>query len=127
MDSRTITITLPLPDRKLSPNARCHWRVKAKCVKNSRIDSGMATMAAMREFKLCIAFRKATVQARFYVKDAWRKRDGDNLNASLKSVLDGLADAGLLLNDRDITLLPPEVLEGADQRLELVVTETSYG
>ena len=32
-----ITITLPLPPKELSPNARPHWAVKARAIKSYRL------------------------------------------------------------------------------------------
>lgn len=53
-----------------------------------------------------------------------RKIDQDNLISSLKSGFDGLTDAGLWVDDRDIFYLPPERSKSADNpRVELVIHE----
>lgn len=45
---RSIVITLPLPDRVLSPNARCHWATKSRAVKAAR-DEARQNADALRE------------------------------------------------------------------------------
>ena len=42
-----LTITLPLPPACLSPNARVHWRVKAKATKAYRMLSRLSTLGSM--------------------------------------------------------------------------------
>jgi len=39
-----------------------------------------------------------------------RRRDRDNLAASLKAARDGIADAGLVANDTDIRNVDPEIV-----------------
>lgn len=102
----SIIITLPLPHKSLSPNARCHWRAKAKAVKSYRAQAGLEVMAETCGEKW--KWPTATVQCTFYFKDA-RKRDKDNLLASMKSAFDGLEDAGLVANDNDFTHLPVRI------------------
>jgi crossover junction endodeoxyribonuclease RusA len=84
-----------LPDRKLSPNARCHWAVKSKAVKLQREEVGwMAKIRARGRTPIA----KAMISYTFIVKDK-RHRDIDNLVAACKSFQDGLVDGGLLLKD----------------------------
>lgn len=87
-------IILPWPDKKLNPNARIYWAQKAKAVKAAREAAGWATLAA----KIKIEGEGAiTLKITFHPPDK-RKRDLDNMMASLKGVLDGVAD-GLGVND----------------------------
>ncbi len=118
---RSVTITLPLPRRELSPNARCHWRLKARVVSHyrttARVMVGMSTHTPP-------AYRAASCEPRFFFAQN-RKRDRDNLLASLKSSFDGLADGGLIVNDSAMTYLPVVVaIDKANPRVELHITET---
>lgn len=83
-------IILPYPSPNLSPNARVHWAKKAKSAKLAREAGRMATLAARPSDyggEYPIAMRIIA-----YPPDK-RRRDADNLLASLKSSLDGIADA----------------------------------
>lgn len=87
-------ITLPWPARELSPNARCHWAVKAKAVKAARQAAGWATKAAGVKVEgdgaiyLHITFHPPSK----------RRHDIDNCVARLKGAIDGIAD-GLGVDD----------------------------
>lgn len=83
-------VDLPWPDRDLHPNARAHWSVRAKAARQAREFAAWAAKAAgvrgwVRdgEISVCVAF---------YPPDR-RKRDLDGCLASIKSHLDGIADA----------------------------------
>ena len=123
MDS--YTIVLPIPHKHLSPNARPHWRAKAKAVKGYRQGACFETHTAIecRVGDHPPNWGSASVLVRAYFKDK-RKRDKDNIQASLKAAFDGLADAGLIDNDSGLTHLPMEVLvDKKNPRIELVVTK----
>ena len=101
---RALRIELPFPPKQLSPNARVHWREKAKVVARYREDCGWAGVAAWRNGKpyrdkppinLQYPVRAAVT---FVVPDR-RRRDLDNLLAMLKPAWDGLCDAGVLAGD----------------------------
>ena len=116
------TIVLPLPHKHLSPNARPHWRAKAKATKAARWTSNLEALEAHGS---CTPpkWKSATVLIRAYFKDK-RKRDKDNIQASCKAYFDGLADAGLIDNDSGLTHLPMEVyVDKANPRLELIVSK----
>ena len=89
-----IMIILPWPDKKLSPNARTHWASKAKAVKSARNAAGWATRACGVRINGDGAI---DLHITFYPPDN-RSRDTDNLLASCKGILDGVAD-GLVVND----------------------------
>lgn len=117
-----VTIELPLPSPKLSPNARTHWRVKAKVTKRARIDAKYATLDAINRTPGAGLWEDATVQAAFYFRDR-RRRDKDNMLASLKAYVDGIADARLVANDFGFTHLPPKIdVDSKNPRVVLTIT-----
>ena len=120
---RSVTIRLPLPSRELSPNGRFHWRSAARAKKFARLTAKYGTEAQAGFVRAGREMARATCEARFYFKQD-RRRDRDNLLASLKAYFDGVADAGLVRNDSDITYLPVVVaIDKANPRVELHITE----
>jgi crossover junction endodeoxyribonuclease RusA len=98
-----VIITLPWPDKRLSPNARIHWRAKAAPKKQARADGAAATYASLgrglREVRAALSGDDMIpVAVRFYPPDR-RHRDDDNMVGSFKHYRDGIADA-LGVNDR---------------------------
>lgn len=84
-----MVVDLPWPSPDLSPNARIHWAVKAKAVKDARRDATIAARAA--GIKRACA-RRASVTLTFSPPDS-RRRDTDNMLSSCKGYCDGIADA----------------------------------
>ena len=119
---RTVKITLPLPSKQLSPNARCHWRVKSKAVKAART---LAYCEAINAGCAGEKWKSATMQATFYF-NLNRGRDKDNAASSLKSHVDGITLAGLLVNDTGLTPLPPILIvdKNEKERVELFFSRT---
>lgn len=97
-----MNITLPWPDRKLSPNARLHWRAKVGPKQDAKRQAAWLTAAApgYREVRSALASTegKIPVKVTFYPPDR-RHRDDDNMVGSFKSWRDGIADA-LHIDDR---------------------------
>ena len=61
-------------------------------------------------------------QATFYFRDL-RRRDRDNLLASLKAAFDGLADAHILEDDSGLVHLPVRIEKDRENpRVELEIT-----
>lgn len=107
-------IQLPWPDRRLSPNARTHWRVSTGPKQSARIGAGWATIAAagLHETRVALGSHDGPIPivVRFYPPDG-RRRDIDNMLASLKSALDGVADALMVDDNRfrpTLALAEPE-------------------
>lgn len=87
----TCGLELPWPPRQLSPNAREHWGTLAKVKKSYRARcAGIARVAGVRA--LVTGKDALGVHLTFLPPDR-RPRDWDNLVASMKAGLDGLADA----------------------------------
>lgn len=106
------TIDLSLPPKALSPNARPHWRTKANATKKYRRLAGLLALAALNG-QDPPRLKTATARLTFTFPDhPSRQRDHDNLAASMKAAWDGLADAGILDNDRGLTHLPLQIVQG---------------
>lgn len=96
-------IVLPWPDKRLSPNARIHWRAKTKPKAQARADGAYATFAALngglREARAALhGDGPIALTVTFYPPDR-RHRDDDNMIGAFKHLRDGIADA-LAVNDR---------------------------
>ena len=97
----SVTLELPFPPAALSPNARVHWRVKAVVAANYRSDCAWEAVAdkAARGYTRNGGMTPPVRAAVTFVVPDRRRRDLDNLLASLKSAWDGLCDAGVLAGD----------------------------
>ena len=119
-----ITVTLSLPDRRLSPNytvGSFRGRMgKANAIKKYRQAAHAAGIIASHGERL--KWKEATVEATFYFKQD-RRRDGDNLQGSLKAAFDGLADAGVVSNDSGFRHQPvKQAKDKANPRVEITIT-----
>jgi crossover junction endodeoxyribonuclease RusA len=99
-------ILLPWPPSSLNPNQRQHWRKHAAAKKSYR---AACAWQARHQGVGCITAEKIAVSLVFVPPDR-RRRDLDNLIASMKSGLDGLADA-LGVDDNRFSLAA-EMAEG---------------
>ena len=79
------TITLPLPSRNLSPNARLNWRIVAGFKRQAR------RLAALDTFQQVGQQQFKRYRLDFYWPTK-RRRDKDNAAAMCKAYLDGVAD-----------------------------------
>lgn len=121
-----LTVILTLPPRELSPNWRGHFMAKARAVRKYRQQAWGEAMFQIQQAQGSVPWWKnATLKATFWFSDL-RRRDRDNLLASLKPAFDGLADAHVVVNDSCITYLPVEIgLDRANPRVELEVCSAS--
>jgi crossover junction endodeoxyribonuclease RusA len=94
-----MTITLPLPSAKLSPNARISRFAKAKLVKLHRERAKIITRSLLPA-ESRPHFTRYTLTFYFSTN---RQRDDDNWSAACKSYRDGIADA-LGIDDHHISL-----------------------
>ena len=88
-------IELPYPPKELSPNATLHWAKKMKFKKSYRHTCWALTLA---QKLVAPPEGRIDIQITFYPPDR-RHRDADNMVASIKAGLDGVADA-LKVNDK---------------------------
>ena len=99
-----ITLTLPLPPKELSPNARVPWYVKSRAIKAYRYEVAIEALrqAPLRWMSPPVegpgVLPPITADVEFWHATN-RKRDEDNLRASLKTLWDGLVDARFLPGD----------------------------
>lgn len=95
-----MTIILPIPDRRVSPNA-CRGQSKFAAFKKSRLVKLHRTRARLLTLEAIGKLYHATGQpvpaftgytlAHFFATAAWR--DDDNADAACKAYRDGIADA----------------------------------
>lgn len=120
----SLTITLPLPPKEVSQNARCHWRKKGPITKKQRIDALLcAVYVVNRSVLVSPRWKKASVKIRAHFPTK-RHPDPMNFIGSLKASFDGLEDAGIIENDRGLWPERPEFFTDAkNPRVELTITE----
>jgi len=116
-----MVIVLPLPPRELSPNARPHWAVKARAIRQYRETAYLSALAV----RPARPWQTAKVTACFFFRTR-RRRDRDNLLASLKAAFDGIADARVVANDAGMIHMPVEqYVDRKNPRVEIVVEALS--
>lgn len=97
MSQITFSIAIPWPPKILSPNARPHWAALARAKKDYRhacYVEARATHPEERGWMRSAALRGCLIRCRLVISPPNRhRRDEDNLTASLKAGLDGIADA----------------------------------
>ena len=109
-------LDLPWPPADLNPNRarKLHWTVLHRAAKQYRGDCYVEAVN-LRNLRFRARLSRSlpppvTASVTFWMPDR-RRRDLDNLLASLKPAWDGLVDAGLLVDDSAdtlrITLEPP--------------------
>jgi crossover junction endodeoxyribonuclease RusA len=117
-----VIVSLPWPPRDASPNARAHWAAVHRARARYRADARVLAIAAgARDFSMMVpdgAVLRVTLCA--YPPDK-RRRDWDNVVASVKAGLDGIADA-LGIDDSQFRLsveMQPEAVKGG--RVDVVI------
>lgn len=89
---------LPWPPSILSPNNRQHWGSKVKVRAKCRADGALLTQLAMMKSQERLPTGNIPMKLIFHPPTK-RQPDLDNLLASMKNYLDGVADA-LGVNDK---------------------------
>jgi crossover junction endodeoxyribonuclease RusA len=115
-----VTITLPIPHKALSPNAKSpgRWRKKAQQIKIHRRRAHVRTLEALKgrpappftRYKLAFFFKTN------------RRRDDDNASASCKAYRDGIADA-LKMDDHHLSMCesPTLSVDPKNPRVEITL------
>jgi crossover junction endodeoxyribonuclease RusA len=99
-----VTVSLPIPDRCLSPNARSHWAVRSKAAKRQHAVAYCETAEQYPYVEFGNIGETYGVRCRWFFRDR-RRRDADNLLASMKHAFDGIASA-LGVDDRTFVHWP---------------------
>jgi crossover junction endodeoxyribonuclease RusA len=119
-----MTVTLGWPSRALSPNARTHWATLARAKKAARREGYLATFSACSVLpvrNVSMLHDATCIQVTFTPPNA-RRRDLDNLIASIKAHLDGISDAIGIDDSRWIWAAP--VIAAPEKPGRVVVTLT---
>ena len=123
------SIRLPYRTPPMSMNDRQHWRTKARQTANVRRD----VMALAAAHRLPTGLARVRVQLVYVPRDR-RRRDTDNLVATLKPICDALAAGtakhpgwGLVADDTPEWMSKPEPVIAApdpkDPHLRLLITD----
>jgi crossover junction endodeoxyribonuclease RusA len=109
-------VTLPLPPKELSPNARVHFRKKARAAKYYRAWAKISALSVRT-----VRLKDPTMVINAFWPNRTRIMDDDNLVACMKPARDGCQDAGLYLDDREVQLRGVvQQCDHEDPRIELV-------
>lgn len=96
----SLTINLPIPDAKLRSNARVHWAIRSRLTKLHRNRAMLAARTVLGK-EPPPRWEKASLRTEWFFPTR-RHLDPDNAIGSLKAYIDGLADAGIVANDRGL-------------------------
>lgn len=97
MSLDSVTITMPWPSPKLHAHNKGHWRSKVKATSSSREEARMLALAEMGPdwngpFSAALLL--------IYLEPPSRhKRDIPNVTHALKPAVDGMVDAGVVIDD----------------------------
>ena len=84
-----------LPDPDLNPNKRLHYMQLYTAKRNAK---DLAMSLVLQQGRPSIPYKKAHISITWVAKDR-RRRDPDNLFASMKPYIDGLVEVGLIEDD----------------------------
>ena len=91
--SYPLRLVLPIPPRELHPNARPHYRTKARLTRRCRERTRTETFALQPP-----RLRRAVLHVHWFWPDK-RPRDTFDACASLKAYIDGMVDGGAIVDD----------------------------
>lgn len=114
--SDTITLTIPAPAKWLNSNDRLHWAPKAKLTKSWR----QAAHVYARQAKLPKGLTRVRIEALTH-KTTANRYDAMNLYPTLKAVVDGLVDYGLVSDDNNDQVTGPFITDGGRHKTAKVV------
>lgn len=121
--STILKLTLPLPNRKLSPNARPHWVVRSRLVKAHRKEAREALFELIKKLPGPFVINHYTLYPFYPTKRFW---DDDNLTGSCKSYRDGWMDAA---GQDDSSFRCADIIPSKDSkypRLEVEISITLF-
>lgn len=112
----TITLTIPAPAKWLNSNDRLHWGPRAKLTKSWR----QAAHVYARQARLPKGLGRVRIDAQVH-KTTGNSFDAMNLYPTLKAVVDGLVDYGLVVDDNNDHVTGPFITDGGRREKALVV------
>jgi Holliday junction resolvase RusA-like endonuclease len=116
-----IKITLPLPHHGLRPNTEEQraW-IKSSLILESRKRAKQVALKAIEQSNHTFPWHESILQPIWFNRTN-NQLDRDNILTSLKSSIDGIAEAGLIKNDRDLFPLPAvRKIDPDNPRVELI-------
>ena len=117
----SITVTIPLPPADVRSNARVHWSRRAKAIRSYRVKTKVAALVASKS--AAPLWVKASVQITAHFP-THQHLDPSNLIDALKGAFDGLEDAKIIVNDKNLWPERPVILtKQINPRIELTITE----
>lgn len=119
----SITLAIPAPAKWLNSNDRLHWSPRAKLTRSWR----QAAHVYARQARLPKGLGRVRIDAQVH-KTTGNSFDAMNLYPTLKAVVDGLVDYGLVVDDNNDHVTGPFITDGGRRvRAEVVVTITELG
>jgi len=112
------SVTLSYPPMELHPNTKAHRMAKARVAANYKFACSTITRATIGKLPVAVY----AVYTEFWFREN-RSRDHDNLIASLKAGLDGVAE-GIDVDDSMFRIQTPTIVVDPEGKREVVVTLT---
>jgi Holliday junction resolvase RusA-like endonuclease len=120
---RILIIDIPHPPAALHPNARPHWRTEYNAKKKYKHTVGLIAIAEQgRAYPMLMKKARVNIKAIFNTN---RRRDKDNISASLKYAFDSLQHAKLIENDNGLEQGTVEIVydKNATPVVRLIIEE----
>jgi hypothetical protein len=117
--TQSISIDLPLPPSSLSPNGRSNYYAKNRDAQQMKMLGRNAT-----NHHADPSWPWPSASAQIIWHHSGRAPDDDNAIASCKSIRDGIAEAGIVTDDRHIRTAGVQFVKvrKADEHLTIVLT-----
>lgn len=125
IDPNGLLVTVGWPNRSLSPNARVHRMKLARAKRQSRDEAYLLAYSALRAKPVSPSLGTPKLDVVIIARPAVRRsRDEDNLIASLKATLDGIATA-IGIDDSRFHIQPLIITDPdkANPRIEIRIQE----
>lgn len=121
----SIKLTLSYPPRELNPNEKSHWAKKSAAVKAYRALAQAEAIAVLNR-RTPPRWLHAKAKIDQYHKSTFMDRQ--NIIAAHKSSIDGLIDAGVLEDDRELAFdAVGRFVDKTNPRVEITITPVANG
>jgi Holliday junction resolvase RusA-like endonuclease len=115
-------IRLPKPPQELHPNHKCHPMLRSRLTRKARTNARLLSLVALDR-------RPAPYWTKVQIRVTWwfkvdRRRDERNLDGWLKAYVDGIVDAGIMIDDSPTVVewLPTWTMLGKSSTDEVLFT-----